>query len=164
VDTAELVRLYTQEHLTLRAIGVRVGVSSATVWKRLHRAGVPREAGTWVNLTCAACGLAYRRPRALARRRRHYCSDACYQATIKRNGAQYTESRVGQRKARRVVARYFTLQPTHIVHHHDGDNGNNAVVNLAVFTTHAEHMRFHRGGAAQPIWDGATVELDGTPR
>lgn len=152
--TAELIRLYTEDHLTLRAIAARVGLSASAVWKRLRRAGIVAHDGTWVVLACMACGLTFERKRSCAKRRTYYCSDACYQGTIQRNGATYVQSRAGCRQARRIVACCFALLPEHIVHHHDGDNHNNRVSNLAVFASHADHMRFHRGGDAQPIWDG----------
>jgi hypothetical protein len=56
-----------------------------------------------------------------------------------------------------MVGRYFPLERRHVVHHHDGDNTNNALDNLAVFASQAEHMRYHRGGHATPIWDGKSL-------
>ncbi len=115
-----------------------------------------KRADTWVVLTCAACGALFDRPRSQAKRGHYkqYCSEACYQGTIKQNGANYVNSRVGTRRGRKVVSAHFAIRPGQVVHHHDGDDTNNTLTNLAVFATQAEHMRFHRGGNAQPIWNG----------
>jgi hypothetical protein len=36
----------------------------------------------------------------------------------------------------------------------DKDNRHNDLSNLWVFASSADHMSFHRGGDAQPIWRG----------
>jgi hypothetical protein len=52
------------------------------------------------------------------------------------------------------VKRLYQLQEQHVVHHVDGDDLHNELSNLWVFASQAEHMSFHRGGDAEPIWKG----------
>jgi hypothetical protein len=154
VTTAEMTRLFVKEHLTLREIAGRAGISHVSVSKRLHKAGVTALDGTMPQLVCQQCGTGYRRKRSAVRvATGRFCSRSCYMAHI-RDKATYTEWRYGQKLARAAVSRYFDLQPGHVVHHHDGDNRNNDPRNLAVFASQAEHMRYHRGGPATPLWNG----------
>jgi hypothetical protein len=151
----QILDLYTVAHLTVREIGVRVGLSGAGVSKILRRWGVPREAGTWVRSTCVQCGAAIEIERAQFRRHpdRRFCSFDCNWAF--RECHKFVNSRQGLRVARRVVEQHFALRPEHVVHHHDHDQTNNAVENLAVFATAAEHMSFHhKTPGVQPVWDG----------
>lgn len=41
-----------------------------------------------------------------------------------------------------------------VVHHVDRDPKNNAIKNLVVLSTQAEHKQFEAGGAVQPAWRG----------
>lgn len=105
--------------------------------------------------TCPFCGLDILVPFSRRFRIRHFCCHAHYIAFYKT--PHYKEHRQGQRRARKIVSAHFPLKPGYEVHHHDGDNDNNCIPNLAVFASSAEHMSFHRGGLGKPIWDGATV-------
>lgn len=147
----DILRL-REQGWTLQRIADRYGVAHSTISMRLHRQEKrpdgPRAAGPCV----CGCG---RLPR-LARFR--FFSHACYIRHRCHLGPRYIEYRPGQRVARRVVAQHFPLQPQHIVHHVDKDTRNNAVENLWVFASHAEHLSFHRGGSGQPIWRGDAID------
>lgn len=154
MTTEDMARLYIESHLTMREIASRTGISHVAVYKRLHKAGVNIADGTKPAVTCAHCGGTFRRKRCDAKAWNNlFCSQAHYTAHIQ-SKSSYREWRQGQKIARGVVGRYFTLQRGHVVHHHDGDNTHNTPDNLAVFASQAEHMRQHRGGHAAPIWDG----------
>ena len=87
VETQHLVVMFTQDHLTLREIATRVGISHAAVWKRLKVAGIQRESGTWVKVACSFCGAQIRKHRANWRKsEKHYCRPACYYADLERHG------------------------------------------------------------------------------
>ncbi len=149
-----IIRHYTKDHLTLREIGRLEQVSAVAVFKVLKRHGIHRTDGTWVQTTCGHCHAPITVKRAVWRKRQHsYCDTDCYFA--KRKNPKYFQSRHGQRKARLAVrAAGFPLLKSHVVHHHDGDNRNNAIQNLAVFESQRDHMRFHHTGQPDPIWDG----------
>lgn len=150
----EMVRLYTEEHLTYRQIGKRFGVSHTWIGQQIRGAGISREQGTWVEYACDHCGERVRKVRSQARGRQwHFCRAECYWAFLEAKG-RYNPWRQGQRIARAVVAKYVELQEDWVVHHWDGDNRNNAVQNLGVFASQADHMRHHRGGKVDPVWDG----------
>ena len=55
------------------------------------------------------------------------------------NGMVYEHILVAEKK----IGRY--LKPDEVVHHIDGDRGNNTEENLLVFRTKSDHSAFHRG-------------------
>ena len=156
VETQHVVALYTQDHLTLREIAGKVGMTHAGVWKRLRAAGIEREAGTWVKGLCSFCGERTRHQRSVWRRgEKHYCRAACYYADLESHG--YKPWRHGQRLARAIVSQYFQIPEGAIVHHKDGDNRNNDKANLAVYAGNGDHVRVHRTGKpVVALWDGAS--------
>lgn len=149
-----IAHAYTVQHLTCDQIGYLEGITGRQVNRLLARAGIRREQGTWVQTTCAACGNAVSRRRAQWRKtRQSFCSQTCYYA--KRANAKYKRWTHGAQLARATVrAAGFPLLKSHVVHHWDSNNRNNALVNLAVFATQREHMKFHHHGQPDPIWDG----------
>lgn len=163
VQTDWLVRLYTAEHLTLRQIGAVAGMSAQAVQARLRSVKVEASEGEWVAGQCAFCGEPVRRPRSRSRRRiRMFCSNAHYYAALA--ATHYVGWRHGQRLARAIVAQHFDLEPAHVVHHKDGDDRHNDLVNLAVYASQAEHMAAHRGREVSPLWDGAHAGDPARPR
>ena len=156
VKTQQVVVWYTEQHLTLAEISKLTGMSRAGIHKRLRGAGITREQGTRVDLVCDFCGSRVRKGRGQWRKTsKHYCGRACYFAALENPG--YHPWRQGQRLARALVAQHFTLSPDHVVDHRDGDNRNNDLANLRVYTSHADHMRMHRGGDVVPVWDGGNI-------
>lgn len=123
-----------------------------------ERSTLGQKPATRLTVVCETCHKPFLMRRCHDRNRRHFCSRACYYATFQDfHRKPYRRNIVGCWKARREVKRHFSLRRGNEVHHHDGDNDNNSLSNLAVFASHAEHMSFHRGGPARPIWDGANV-------
>ncbi len=111
---------------------------------------------------CPHCGKIISRVRSRLRRTAtHFCSRQCYFEFIRSggytNGAVYQASRQGQRAARKAVSQVFDLQSSNIVHHADGKNSNNTLSNLVVFNSQSDHLRYHRGGHAVPIWGKANL-------
>ena len=84
---------------------------------------------------------------------RRFATRRCYSRARLQN-PRYVGWRHGQRLARRVVQTVFPLPPGAVVHHVDGNSRHNALTNLWVFASHADHMSFHRGGLGRPIWRG----------
>jgi hypothetical protein len=158
LSAADLARRYAMGE-PIVSIAQDAGVSRVSIWKRLRDAGVPRgrRAGH-VPTTCVQCGRVVTRARWKAMASiQTFCSGPCYWKWMKTHGPEYVRWRQGQRRARVVVASYVVIPPCGTVHHHDGNNRNNAVDNLALFSSSAEHMSFHRGGNGTPIWDGRDV-------
>ena len=153
VNTETIVDLYRIQHLTVRQIGRQIGMSGVGVWKRLQAAGVSAREGEWIQAKCFFCGKLIQVRRARWRNtRKIHCSEECYYETIA--NPDYNPNRHGCRLARSVVKRLYQLQEQHVVHHVDGDDLHNELSNLWVFASQAEHMSFHRGGDAEPIWKG----------
>lgn len=69
----------------------------------------------------------------------------------------YVPWRQGQRRARRIVSRYFQLEPANVIHHEDSDNRNNELSNLAVFRDQSDHLAYHHGANVAPLWRGSNL-------
>ena len=154
VKTQDMVDMYTRKHLTYEQIGKLTGMSRTAVGKRLHNAGVKAEQGTWAIRQCATCGTDVRVARSrLKITKESYCNAECYAVYLENPG--YKPWRQGQRIARAIVAQYFKLEPGYIVHHEDNDNRNNDRVNLRVFASQSDHLKYHHGSLdVVPLWDG----------
>lgn len=104
---------------------------------------------------CTTCGTSVQRPPSQIRKsRRIFCSSRCYLAT---RGQNHVTWRQGTRIARKVVAKYFDLQPSHVVHHEDSDERNNRIQNLKVFASQSDHMKYHHGGSVPILFDGSQI-------
>jgi len=156
IDTKELIKLYTIDHLTLKEISAKVGISNQAVSKRLNKAGVTGKDGIYYTLICKHCGKEYKRYRSLVRLGvKQYCSKKCYWLSSKNDN--YVNWRNGCIIAREVVSEHFPLHRKHIVHHVDADDRNNDIVNLQVFRNRSEFMSFKQRGEAKPIWIGSEI-------
>lgn len=156
INLPQAIHLYTVEHKTLAEIGTHFGVSRVAVWKRLRKAGIGREEGTWVAIKCSFCGNPFRQRRSRWRKSlEHYCTSECYFAGLE-NNSTYIAWRHGSRLARALASQHFELEPEHIVHHQDGNQRNNDLSNLRVFACQADHIKWHRGQTSKPIWDGSS--------
>src|SRR5579864_4732944 len=136
---------------TVAIIAQRFNVSRVAIWKAWKRIGFSTS-GYRVKLSCEHCGKAIERTRSYARRTRHFCDPACYIAWIQAK-TSYRPWRQGQRRARRVVSQYFDVPDGAVIDHRDGDCRNNAPENLRVYASQADHMRMHRGGRVNPLWE-----------
>ena len=158
VTTLTLKTLYVESHLTLREIGLQTGLSPQAVAKRLKKAGVEIQAGTWVNRRCGFCGSNLKVNRAKARKSENsYCNSKCYGAAWSSPGS--FEWRHGTRLARAIVEKYYLLTSEMVVDHKNGDERNNDLTNLRVFASQSDHMRSHHGHHVIPLWEGTTQFL-----
>jgi hypothetical protein len=163
----EIVRLFTQDKLSMRQIAPRFGVSHVCIAKVLTKAGVDtsKAVACWVEETCSWCESAYRVTRAKWRAKgpksKTFCSEACRKSWMTELGKNYYPWRHGQNLARRVVAgicgRRGKLPKGSVVHHIDGNCWHNDPSNLMLFASNGDHTRWHRGDRAlvTPLWDGS---------
>ena len=160
IKTAQIINWYTKDHLTCEEIGKRLSITRQAVARQLKKAGVSSYQGEHIVVKCAWCGGETIHHRARARKSvRLFCNKYCYYAA--RENPAYLQWRHGGNRARAVVARYFDLQPSHVVHHHDFDQGNNDPRNLAVFESQAHHTSFHhRIRPTRMLWDGRKLSFD----
>ena len=138
------------------------GVSRRAIWMGLNNRGIDtsKVIACWRTRNCAFCGAEVSVRRARMRdSTSSYCNQECYIGIIKLRSPNYKAHRQGQRKAREVVSKHFTLLPGYIVHHEDGNNDNNAVSNLTVFASNVDHMGYHRMSkkTAPALWMGASI-------
>lgn len=165
VSTQDLVVWVNQRRLPMAEVERLSGLTRQAVNKRLKAAGCfkPRKAkggapGVVVAVSCAYCGGEFtRRVKRVAQTRKQYCQAACYASAVSNPG--FVQYRHGSRLARAVVAQHFRLLSAHVVHHKDGDQRNNDLANLAVFSDNASHVSYHRGGKVRPIWDGEAYRV-----
>lgn len=156
VTTIEMVQLFTKDHLTLREISNKVGLSATAISKRLKNVGVKANDGTWVVTKCAFCQATIKRTRSRFRKNEdNYCNQECYAADLESPG--YKQWRQGSRIARAIVSQYIQIPYEAIVHHKDGNDRNNDIGNLLLLANQGDHMRVHRSSkTVEPLWDGAT--------
>ena len=166
-DKAEIVRAYTEDHLTCSELGIRYGKSRVTINKVLQSAGVSASQGERVDCVCSWCGQLHSRTRARWRaisanksQLGIFCTDACRIEYLRAMGSPSAhKSRHGQRRGRDVVEGYCGPLPSgYVVHHKDQNQYNNDSSNLLVFRSQSDHLKWHRGDRAEvsPVWDGRT--------
>jgi hypothetical protein len=148
----EIARL-CKEGLNGNEIAAIFGLSRQRVWQIVTELGLHFTERKWER-KCLVCGKSYIRFRtAILKNQRSFCSQECYHSV--RQARKYIQWRHGCRLARKVVSKYFKLNPGNVVHHHDGDNRNNRLSNLAVFATNSDHIAHHHGiSEVKPLWDG----------
>ena len=155
VNTLDLVVLYTEKHLTVREIGLLVGMTGQGVNKRLRIAGITREQGERVKRPCAFCGIIVSQPRSRSHNAKAFCSPDHYYAF--RENPSFMEWRQGSRLARVIVGQHYALSPDEVVHHKDSNQRHNDLANLVVYASQADHMAMHHGKRIEPVWDGALL-------
>lgn len=141
----ELEDLYLTQHLTMQEIGDMFDVTRAAVLKALNRNGIDKSTAERFDIHCAFC----KEPFNTTRKRfksavGHYCSSDCYHEH-RRSVSNYQPDRQGGRMARDIMSKHLhrELLSTEVVHHEDGDNTNNHIDNLILFTSQSEHLRYH---------------------
>jgi hypothetical protein len=162
--TEFIVELYCKRGFTMAQVAKKVGMSPMGVWRRLKKAGVE---DSRVEVECGWCGILFKKGRATWRKSTYHfcCVPCCTEWTRVERGNGFKENKESCKRARKLVKEWFDLkggQDGNIVHHVDGNEGNNELSNLWVFENHADHHRFHLDGGAEPIWKGS--ECVGPPR
>lgn len=158
-DKIDIIQAYTIDLEPIMSIAIRYHKSRHAIWKMLKKAGVDTSKQK-VPVSCETCGSVLNRQKSQIRKNKnHFCNMICYQAFLEAGASHLTpaEQRKGSRIARKIVAKYFKLQPDNIVHHEDRFSLNNQPWNLRVFKTQGDHIRYHRGFDVEPIWDGSQL-------
>lgn len=133
------------------------GCTRQGIYKILKKAGVSTGKEQRIEVRCTACGKAIRRHRCRARQTKNsFCSQECYLSWLETLGEDYNPSSYYARMGQQIVKQYFDYQPEngHILHHINKDCSDNRRINLMVFANQGDHVRYHRGFQATPIWDG----------
>lgn len=119
----------------------RCGKPCERTWCSQACNAADRRAGR--DATCENCGATfYLRAVYEAKGGGRFCSMTCRRAFMSTNSANYL--RVGRKYVHRLVAEQKLgrpLLPGETVHHIDGDKLNNDPSNIAVLTSHSEHMK-----------------------
>ena len=154
----EIIKAYAKDLISITKIASSLHVTRQSIYRLLRKLGVDTSKSRRIEVKCHYCEKSFlKRPCQVRRRKYHYCSSACYLDYIKEIGQPYVQNRHGQRRARAAVSRHFDLQDDMIVHHENKDTLDNRFSNFRVFENHSQHMNYHRGGDAKPIWDGRDV-------
>ena len=154
----KIIKAYAEDLTPIIEIASWFHVSRQAIWKLLRKRGVDTSKSRRFKIICHWCEkVFYKRACQMRRRNYHYCTTDCYLDYLREVGQPYVENRSGQRRARSVVSMCFDLQPENVVHHEDKDTLNNLPFNLRAFKDQSDHMRYHRGGEATPLWDGRDV-------
>ncbi len=139
-----LEKMYLVEHLTMAQIGERLGCTRQNVYHHLRRFKVDCTSAERFVVTCDVCGKDYSTTRGRYKSTvRHFCSKACYVKYLRND--EYRVWRQGQRIARNEMESFLgrSLKDGEVVHHIDGNNENNDIGNLKLFSSHGEHLAHH---------------------
>lgn len=149
----ELKSLY-ESNIRVNDIAKLAGMTRQGVWKRLRKMGIETLGRGTITVACAFCGREFERFRARASKTIDcYCNQECFFAS--RENPNYIPWRSGQRLARAIIAQHTRLTHENVVHHIDGNNRNNDLVNLMVFANQSDHMKYHHGKCKiLPLWSG----------
>lgn len=152
-EKLDVIDMYAVQLIPMSDIGAIFGKSRGRIYQILKDAGVDTSKKL-IDVSCTVCSKIVSRPRCQIRKtKRHFCGYDCYHAWLdNRSDGKYW--RHGQRIARQLVSEVFDLQPGHVVHHVDGNNYHNLLPNFWVFACQGDHLRYHRGFDAEPIWKG----------
>ncbi|MDO9566664.1 MAG: hypothetical protein Q7J15_07990 [Candidatus Desulfaltia sp.] len=154
-EKVNIIKDYTEQLTPMITLAKQHNRSRHGIWKLLNKAGVDTSKRK-ITVSCSTCGKEIKRTKARIRRQlNHFCDYTCYFAFLEAgNGNPYIQSSQGQRIARVKAAEYIELKDGYIVHHEDRNTLNNMIHNLKVFRNQGDHIRYHRGFAIEPLWDG----------
>lgn len=132
------------------------GVTRQSIYKILWGAGIDTTKQL-IPVSCSTCGkVLYRHKARIRRQLNHFCNKDCHEVYLKANGTKARNPNV-TRMSKSVVSQHFQLQAGHIVHHANGNQYDNRLVNLRVFACQGDHIRVHNGFDVEPIWDGRYI-------
>jgi len=162
-DRVDIVRRYSVGLERMGDLAKDYAMTRQGIYKILKQAGIDTHKGKggpcWVTFSCTVCGEESTKRRAEFRKRKHvFCGEKCYVAWLKHgNGNPLIMHRESGRQSRKIVAKYFPLRPSHVVHHEDRNQYNRHPSNLRVFKNNGDHVRYHRGFTVPILWDGRTI-------
>ena len=151
-DKITIQFMWGEGKATQQQLASMFGVAQSLIHEVVKRSGMTRTNEPAEDRTCAQCGASVRITAHRRLTRKTFCSKACYWAHL--HNPAYQRSVWGTKLARQNVRKHFNLSEFNVVHHVDSNDNNNAIVNLWVFARQADHMSYHRGGDAMPIWRG----------
>jgi hypothetical protein len=154
-----IIAEYRDKLTPMEQLGIHFGVSRQAIHKLLKKRGVDTSKHR-IPVPCHCCGKETLKAKSQIRdRKNHFCSIDCYYAWVdSRSEGPYVQNRTSQRLARFKISQVFDLQPSHVVHHINRDTTDNALDNLIVFASQADHIRHHRGLPIPSLW-GKDVRL-----
>ena len=154
----DIIDMFEKDLMPVIEIAEICHVTRQAIYRVLRKCGVDTTKRQYP-VSCNVCGKEFTLTKGRLRRQKHvFCSRECYFAFLKAgNGYPYIQNRHGQRIARSVVSKYFTLGTNHIVHHENRNTLDNRVKNLKVFRNQGDHVRHHRGFDIEPAWDGSLI-------
>ena len=139
----DIIEAYTVDLWSMQDCADALNVSRTAIHKMLNKHGIDTSKHK-LEVSCTTCGKPIMRTKKRVRNQRnHFCSTDCYYAYLDAGRTMYNQNRQGQRTARAVVAKYFDLQDSHIVHHDDRNTLNNDIRNLKVFANAGDHIKYH---------------------
>ena len=154
-DKLQLEKWYLVEHLTLSEIGEKLGISRQAVFNRIRRCRIDVSTAERFKVLCDICGKEYETTRKRWRiSYKHFCSMGC--SGKYKSNPEYRQWRNGQRIGRLVMESVLErpLRDGEVVHHRDGNNGNNDKGNLMLFSSNSEHMKFHHAERRERLLQG----------
>jgi hypothetical protein len=161
-----IIKAYTEEHLSMQMIAIKYNVSRMAIRKILikHKVDTRKGFATQIDCNCTHCGKAIKRVRCQFRQRlNNFCSNTCRYTWLNRKINPFISYRHGLRLARKIIEKHFNILQWHVVHHEDRNEANNSLDNLRVFESQADHVKYHRGFPAIPIWDGRFPDKHNNP-
>ncbi len=159
----EVAEAYSAGESIQRIQELNEGVTRATIYNALKRAGVAPVRRKVYELSCLFCGETYDKPRSHVKGQHGgYCSVQCFHASRSKWG-EYSKvggsltrvkdslgyaDEVNHRKFGRLAHKALedagiVLKPGEVVHHKDGDRRNMSPDNLQVFKSQSAHMKYH---------------------
>jgi hypothetical protein len=149
--------MYRDDLIPMIKIAEHYQVTRAAIHKALKRMQVDTTKATaaHISTTCTHCGKPTIQTRCHFRKSRHaFCCREHFYLWLNRPVTPLLTYRHSLTIARKIISEYFPIQPDHVVHHEDRNEGNNDITNLRVFNNQADHIRYHRGHNIDPIWSG----------
>jgi hypothetical protein len=144
INKEDLERKYLVEHLTMAQIGSELGKTRQAIWYLIRKYGIDVSKAERFDVRCDICSKVF----SLTRKRftksiKHFCSRGCYKKYL--HNPDYIGWRNGQRIGRYTLESSLQrrLRPGEVVHHIDGNDMNNELGNLMLFSSPSEHLAFH---------------------
>lgn len=142
METKEIIKLYTKKHLSSIEISKLCDYSARHIRRILNKKGINTAKKGNFDTSCTTCGKLYEVTRKRYRKSRtHYCSTICRIKVMENNDS--IRSHKGMTRARSKLIKLGLLKKGQCIHHKDGNDLNNSINNLMVFSNHSEHMKHH---------------------